>query len=90
MVKIVLGVFSIVICDWSLANANSLIDNSAYGYVKGDIIQTAEKGGEAILNVGSIAADKIKDAKVVGYVGGDIVIYSGGDKMAVNIGSISK
>ena len=88
--KIVLGVFTMVVCDWSVASANSLIDNSAYGYVKGDVIQTVERGGEVILNVGSIAADKIKDTKVVGYVGGDVVIYGGHDKIAVNIGSVIK
>ncbi len=75
--KIAVFVACIFFLQTSHSFANSLIDNNAFGYVSGNIVQDSSDDGVSEVNVGSVISysnSNISGATAYGYVNGNIIV----------------
>lgn len=78
-------------CFWpTVAQANEMVGNHAYGYVGGRILQIAKHNSQNMLHIGSISGKRpIRGVHTKAYVGNDVVIKTAPDtKVVLNIGSV--
>ena len=71
--------------------ANNMINNTAYAYVDGSIIQKAEGQSTNIINIGSIIGKNLTNNNVSATVQGNIVVETNnGQTTVLSVGSITR
>lgn len=91
--KLLLSAAALVIST-SQAMANDMFENEAFGYVDGDITQSAYFNGQKTLevDVGSITAETASRVTALGEVRGDIYQHTDGyedDKLVIQVGAVN-